>query len=264
MFEDFREIPKDKPKQKDEFDELIEEIKREEKFGIIKNTLKEEQHENIDNENLNYVEIDLNLFTLEKGVIKVMLIKKQDDPYKGHWVLPSATVKKDDDIKKVLENIIYFDLKLDSIYIKQSCFLNKVSTKTHENTVVLSYLGVIDIKQFNEMINKDIEYSWFPINNLPKIGYQYDKVVNETKLFLKDILIKLESAKYILPSSFSISELQNMYEQLLNQKFDRRNFRKKFIRAGIVEETGNINENTNGRPAMLYKFNDKIENINLF
>ena len=55
-----------------------------------------------------------------------------------------------------------------------------------------------------------------------------------------------------------------MYEQLLNEQFDRRNFRKKFIKAGIIEETGDINENTHGRPARLYKFKEDLQDINLF
>ena len=160
--------------------------------------------------------------------------------------------------------MLYINLKLDNVYLKQACFLSNINTIVDENTVVLSYIGIIDIVQFNEMVNKDIEYSWFPINNLPKIAYQYDIVVNETKKLLKDILIKLESAKYILPSSFSVSDLQNMYEQLLNEQFDRRNFRKKFIKAGIIEETGDINENTHGRPARLYKFKEDLQDINLF
>lgn len=264
MFEEFREIPKEKPKERDEFDELIEEIKREEKFGIKKNTIKEEEEETIEKEELNFVEIDLNLFTIENSTLKILLLKKDEEPYKGHWILPNIHLKDNDTIKENLDNLLYLNLKLDNVYLKQACFLSNINTIVDENTVVLSYIGIIDIVQFNEMINKDIEYSWFPINNLPKIAYQYDIVVNETKKLLKDILIKLKSAKYILPSSFSVSDLQNMYEQLLNEQFDRRNFRKKFIKAGIIEETGDINENTHGRPARLYKFKEDLQDINLF
>ena len=76
-------------------------------------------------------------------------------------------------------------------------------------------------------------------------------------------MIKLNKIKLIFPNEFSMSELQNSYEQLLNEKFDRRNFRKKFIKQDLIEETGLINEYTNGRPAKLYKFKEKEGNITL-
>ena len=187
MFEEFREIPKEKPKERDEFDELIEEIKREEKFGIKKNTIKEEEEETIEKEKLNFVEIDLNLFTIENSTLKILLLKKDEEPYKSHWILPNIHLKDNDTIKENLDNLLYINLKLDNVYLKQACFLSNINTIVDENTVVLSYIGIIDIVQFNEMVNKDIEYSWFPINNLPKIAYQYDIVVNETKKLLKNI-----------------------------------------------------------------------------
>ena len=83
-------------------------------------------------------------------------------------------------------------------------------------------------------------------------------------MIIQDILIKSTLIKQIFPKTFRISELQDIYEQLLNEKFDRRNFRKKIVKLNIIEETGEIDELTNGRPAKLYKFKENIEELNLF
>jgi len=261
MFEEFRELKKQIPTQRDEFDELIDEIKKEEKFGIKQKILNSNQNE--DNINLNYVEVVLNLFTIENGIIKVLLLKKQEEPYKGHWILPNKLLTKKNNVDMCINDIIYFQLKLDDIYIKQSNFMSNINTE-NSGSVILSYLGIINIEQFKKYVNKELEYGWFPIDGLPKIAYDYNRVIRETNLQLKEVLVKLNNIKMIFKENFSISELQNIYEILLNQKFDRRNFRKKFVRAGIVEETGEINEIKNGRPAKLYKFKEKLEDINLF
>lgn len=262
MFEEFRGITKNISEERDEFDELIEEINKEEKRELKNLNLKQDINDL--NKNFNIIEIALNIFTIEKGIIKVLLIKKTDEPYKGHWILPSKILKQNEDITKNLDNIIYFDLKLDDIYTKQTCFLSNINTSSYENSVVLSYLGIINIDQFKKNVDSKIEYGWFPINDLPKIAYQYSLVITKTKEYLKEILIKLNKIKLIFPNEFSMSELQNSYEQLLNEKFDRRNFRKKFIKQDLIEETGLINEYTNGRPAKLYKFKEKEGNITLF
>ena len=261
MFEEFREFKNQIPNGRDEFDELIDEIKKEEKFGIKKKIL--DTKNIVENKELNYVEVALNLFTIENGLIKVLLLKKQEEPYKGHWILPTKKLTLENSIDKCIDEIIYFDLRLENFYIKQSNFMSNIETE-HGKTVILSYLGIINLEQFKTSINKKIEYGWFPVNDLPKIAYDYTKVIKETKKGLKEILIKLNNIKIIYKENFSITELQNIYETLLNEKFDRRNFRKKFVRAGIVEETGEINELTNGRPAKLYRFSENNEDITLF
>jgi len=252
MFEEYRKSTEDGLKIPDEFDELINEING-------KNNEKRD-----DKTNNNYVEVNLNLFTIENDKIKILLLKKKDEPYKNHLVLPSETLKIMEDVSKKIENIIYFDLKLDGIYFKQSYFFSNIRTSTNNNSISLSYIGIINIDEFKKSVDKNILYSWFPIDDLPKIEFDYSKIIKEVQKQLKDILIKSTLIKQIFPKTFRISELQDIYEQLLNEKFDRRNFRKKIVKLNIIEETGEIDELTNGRPAKLYKFKENIEELNLF
>ena len=70
--------------------------------------------------------------------------------------------------------------------------------------------------------------------------------------------------KILFPSDFTLPELQRLYEQILGKKLDRRNFRKKFINLGLIEDTGDKNEGAAGRPAKLYRLKEQIEERNLF
>ena len=133
MFEEYRKSTEYGLKIPDEFDELINEING-------KNNEKRD-----DKTNNNYVEVNLNLFTIENDKIKILLLKKKDEPYKNHLVLPSKTLKSMEDVSKKIENIIYFDLKLDDIYFKQSYFSSYIKTSTNNNSISLSYIGIINI-----------------------------------------------------------------------------------------------------------------------
>ena len=169
MFEEYRKSTEDGLKIPDEFDELINEING-------KNNEKKD-----DKTNDNYVEVNLNLFTIENGKIKILLLKKKDEPYKNHLVLPSETLKSMEDVSKKIENIIYFDLKLDDIYFKQSYFSSNIKTSTNNNSISLSYIGIINIDEFNKSVDKNILYSWFPIDDLPKIEFDYSKIIKEVQ-----------------------------------------------------------------------------------
>ena len=266
MFEEFRTLTKDMPKERDEFDELIDEINREEKLKPQKFNFDVEEIEDSNKikENLNIIEVDYNLFTIEKGTLKVLLIKNEEELYKSYWILPSNVLQKNEDISKRLDSIIYHDLRLDNVYNVQSCVFSNLKTRFSDNTVVVSYLGIINMEEFKKNINPKKEYGWFPIDDIPKTAYDCDSIIKGTCKNLKKVLTNSLNLKKISPSVFALSELQTVYEQLLNVKFDRRNFRKKIINSDLIEETGDINELTNGRPAKLYRFKDNIKEINLF
>ena len=70
--------------------------------------------------------------------------------------------------------------------------------------------------------------------------------------------------KILLPSDFTLPELQKVYEQILNKPLDRRNFRKKFVNLGLIEDTNQKTDSRNGRPAKLYRFKDNLREINLY
>ena len=77
-------------------------------------------------------------------------------------------------------------------------------------------------------------------------------------------IVNTNILKSLFPSDFTLPELQNVYESILNRTLDRRNFRKKFINLGLIEDTGYKNEGYNGRPAKLYRFKENIKERDLF
>lgn len=208
----------------------------------------------------------INIFTVEKGSLKILLIKKQTNPYKGYWVLPNSVVSNEETVSENVNNVVESKLGLANLYMEQNHVFSAIDRDPDERVVGVSFVGLIDhVSADLKMENiPGVEFAWFNISDIPKMGYDHEEVVKDSILYLRKILVNSKILKYLFPSDFTLPEIQKVYEQILGRKLDRRNFRKKFINLGLVTDTGYKNEGNNGRPGKLYRFNDEIKERDLF
>lgn len=217
-------------------------------------------------EYVNYIEPLINIFTVEHGQIKVLLFRKKIEPYKGYWALPGDIAKNSVTIEDTISDVVYDVVGLKSLYIEQCHTFSKCDRGNDEFVVVVSYMGLIDSKsaEIHREERPDYESSWFRIDELPKLAYDHEMIIKNAVQLLSKKIISVNILKTLFPSDFSLPEIQNVYEQLLDRSLDRRNFRKKFINLGLVETTGEKLEGGNGRPANLYRFKDNLDERSLF
>lgn len=211
---------------------------------------------------MNNVEIALSIFTVDKGEVKVLLVRKKEDPYKGYWQLPKMNLQKDSfelTIKDIIDNIA----GLPQMTTYQVQTLTDFE-RNNQHYITISYMGVIDAKTVEIRSHETVEKSWFPIGSIPKTAYNYDEIIEYGIMSLKSKLVNSSVLKSLFPSDFTLPELQNVYEAILEKELDRRNFRKKFLTFDLIEDTGDKNEGFNGRPAKLYRFKDDIKEMDLF
>jgi len=212
------------------------------------------------------VETLINIFTVEKGNLKVLLMKKTNDPYKGYWILPNNIVSNKETIEENVSNTVEGKLNLVDIYLEQNHVFSKLDRDQEERVVGVSYVGLVDYITANLKLENipGVEFAWFNISDIPKMGYDHEEIVKYAIVYLRKILVNSKILKNLFPSDFTLPEIQKVYEQILGRKLDRRNFRKKFINLGLVSDTGYKNEGSNGRPGKLYRFNDEIRERDLF
>ena len=208
----------------------------------------------------------INIFTVEKGNLKVLLMKKPTDPYKGYWILPNSIVSNDETIEENVSKVVEGKLNLNNIYLEQNHVFSNLDRDADERVVGVSFIGLVDYLSVNLKMEEiqGIEFEWFNITDIPKMGYDHEKVVKDSIKFLRKLLVNSKILKHLFPSDFTLPEIQKVYEQILGRPLDRRNFRKKFINLGLVTDTGYKNEGSNGRPGKLYRFNDEIKERDLF
>ena len=212
------------------------------------------------------VETLIGVFTVDKGKVKILMMRKKTDPYKGYWILPGEMLNKDETLEDNITDVVCDKLGLPTMYIEQCYTFSNLNRHLDNRVLATSFIGLIDniTLVLKKQERDDIELEWFDINSIPKTGYDHDKIINKLIEYFKKRIINSNILKILFPSDFTLPELQKVYEQILNVSIDRRNFRKKLINLGYVIDTGDVNEGYMGRPAKLYRFNDELESRNLF
>ena len=208
----------------------------------------------------------IGIFTIDKGKIKILLMHKKTEPYKGYWVLPGSILNNNETLEDNVTDVVCDTLGLPTMYIEQCYTFSNLNRDPDNRVVATAFIGLIDniTLVLKKQERDEIELAWFEINSIPKTGYDHDKIINKLVEYLKKRMINSNILKILFPSDFTLPELQRVYEQVLNTEIDRRNFRKKLVNLGYVIDTGDVNEGYMGRPAKLYRFNDELEERNLF
>lgn len=217
-------------------------------------------------EYLMVLETIVNIFTVDSGNIKVLLMRKKTDPYKGYWILPSNILMNNQTIEDNIYSIINTRLGYPDMYLEQGHVFSNLDRDPDERVIGVSYIGLIDSKtlEIKKEERKDLELQWFNINDIPKMGYDHEIIVKDNIKLLRKKLLNSKILKNLFPSDFTLPEIQKVYEQILGRELDRRNFRKKFINLGLITDTGDKNIGGNGRPGKLYRFNENIKERDLF
>jgi len=208
----------------------------------------------------------IGVFTVDKGKIKILLIRKKVDPYKGYWVLPGNVVSNMETLENNVTDVAYEKLGLPDLYVEQGHVFSDVERNPNERVIATTFLGLID--SITLMVKKqereNVEMAWFDISEIPKLGYDHDMIIVKLIEILKKRIVNTNILKVLFPSDFALPELQRVYEQILDIKLDRRNFRKKLINLGYIEDTNDIHGGVTGRPAKLYRFKEDMKERQLF
>lgn len=206
------------------------------------------------------------LFTVDKGVIKVLLVKRTNEPYKDFWALPSGALYNNELLvtgaKRELKEktgLVNIDLEFGTVFddLDRSKLLRMIG---------ISFIGVINIDgiELQKETLKTSSADFFDINSLPTLAYDHNEVIDKSIEMLKDKVLESSILRGLLPMEFTLPELQRVYETLLGKNLDRRNFRKKLLNDGIIEDIHKDALFNGKKPAKMYKFCDDIRKVNLF
>ncbi len=211
------------------------------------------------------IHVICSIFTVDKGVIKVLLIKRKNEPYKDKWALVGGGLYNNETIEEAMNREIYEKTGLKDVKIYFSNIESTVDRSPLKRMVAINFIGVIDIER---SILKDTEKTsncdWFELGMAKCLAYDHDKILNEARNNLKKLIISSNVLKELFPSGFTLPELQKTYETILEKKLDRRNFRKKIINLGLIKETNKTEVFEGKKPAKKYEFNNVIEEKDIF
>ena len=206
------------------------------------------------------------LFTVEKGVPKILLIKRKNEPFKGLWALVGGALYNNETVEEGMKREIKEKTGIENVPVFLFDVFSEVNRSPVMRMVALAYLGIVDsskIKLLKET-EKTTDSEWFPIGFSLKLAYDHEKILQKGIEVIKKKIFETDILRILYPNGFTIPEIQKTYEGILNVKFDRRNFRKKLLNLGLIQVTHRVQNFEGKKPAKVYQFKKIKESKNVF
>ncbi len=206
---------------------------------------------------------DIAIFTIQEDKLKVLLIKMKKAPYTSYWACPGGLVKANEDIEKAAERILTEKTGLKNVYLDQFYTFGKVDRDPFGRVVSVAYLALIPSDHLRLTTSSEYEdVKWFDVKALPDLAYDHKQVVRVAIETLKHKLENTNIVYSLLSEHFSFSDLQKVYEIILDKKMDKRNFKRKVLSLNLISESKKKRVGEANRPAQLYHFtNRKLKEI---
>ncbi len=202
--------------------------------------------------------VDAVIFQITNGVLEVLLIKRSNDPFKDAWALPggynAAGETTHDALRRIVKQKAGVSTEKDLAYIEQLYTFDTIDRDPRGHAVSVTYMGCgrdVTIRDAGS------HTAFLDVNNLPELAYDHANIIRYARERLQAKLTYTNAVSAFLSSRFTLTQLQTAYEIIFGREFDKRNFRKKFLSLGLIEETDELWRDGAHRPAKLYKFTSK-------
>lgn len=205
---------------------------------------------------------DVVIFTMKDDVLQVLLIKMTKSEYEDHWALPGGLVEGDEGLEESAHRHLEVKTGVKEDYLEQLETFGAPDRDPFGRVVSVAYFALVP--QDKHELSTSEEYDgveWFPVGDLPKLAYDHELMLATAVARLKAKLEYTNIAYGLLPHSFTLTDLQTVYEVILGKDIDKRNFRKKILASGILKETKEIRSDGAYRPAKLYAFTSESPQV---
>lgn len=200
------------------------------------------------------VTVDIVIFTIRDDQLKLLLIRRAGEPYQGKWALPGGFIAMDEDLEQSARRELEEETGVAGVYLEQLYTFGKPDRDPRERVITVAYYALIPSDKLQLRAASDAEaVGWFGMGELPELAFDHPEIV---AMAHERLVAKLEYstiAFQFLGETFTLSELQSVYEIIQREPLDKRNFRKWVLAMEQIEETGEERRDGPHRPAKLYR-----------
>jgi ADP-ribose pyrophosphatase YjhB (NUDIX family) len=207
------------------------------------------------------VTVDVVMMSLRQRDLQVLLVKRRSWPYEGMWAIPGGFVNMDESLEVAARRELHEETSVQDVYLEQLYTFGDPGRDPRTRVITVVYFALLNSERLQVKAGDDAaNVSWFSVSHLPPLAFDHAKILQYALDRLRGKLQYMPIAFNLLPEQFTLRELQRVYEIILDRKLDKRNFRKKILSTGILEDTGAKKMEGTHRPARLYRFNPAGEN----
>ena len=199
--------------------------------------------------------VDCAVFGLDES-LKVLLIERGLDPFKGSWALPGGFVEMNESLDQAARRELEEETSLKNVFLEQLYTFSQPDRDPRDRVVSVGYFALVRLSDHRLQAATDAnDARWFDVQKLPKLAFDHAKILKMAKERLQGKVRYQPIGFELLPKKFTLRQLQQLYEVVLERELDKRNFRKKILSMGILKELEELESGVAHRAARLYRFN---------
>lgn len=215
--------------------------------------------DNYDNQEKTLLAVDCIIFGFDKKDLKILLIKRDFEPEKGNWSLMGGFMQETETLDDAAIRVLNQLTGLDNIYMEQLRAYSALDRDPIERTVSVSYYALVDIDRYK--LNEDFSAKWFNISDFPKLIFDHNEMVEHAMSRLRYRAFTKPIGFELLPEKFTMKELQNLYEAILGETLDKRNFINKINSLDILVKTDEKDMKSSRKGSFFYTFDEDKYNV---
>ena len=199
--------------------------------------------------------VDCVVFGYDEGELKVLLIERGLEPFKGRWALPGGFVRVDETLEQSARRELAEETGLKDVFLEQLYTFGDVDRDPRERVVSVAYYALVKLSEHEARAATDAANAeWFPVSKSPKLAFDHADILATALARLKGKVRYQPIGFELLPPRFTLSQLQHLYEAVLGTDLDKRNFRKKVLGFGLLMPLKETRMAGPHRPAQLFRF----------
>ncbi|SDD40848.1 8-oxo-dGTP diphosphatase [Mucilaginibacter pineti] len=197
-------------------------------------------------------------YTSKEG-LSVLLIKRNIKPFKDSWALPGGLVGDNESLEEAVQRELKEETGVNINYLEQLYSFGKPDRDPRNRVISITYYGLVKPDAFELYADTDAaDVAWFKIKKLPQLAFDHKEILIAAHERLKNKMLYQPVGFELLEEKFPFSELEKLYMAVLDRPIDRRNFKKKVVKFGFLEETAEKQAlDGAGRPGNLFRFNEQ-------
>jgi len=202
--------------------------------------------------------VDCVVFGLDDSELKVMLIQRGVAPFKGKWALPGGFVRLDETLDEAARRELEEETGLRNIYLEQLFTFGAVDRDPRERVVSVAHYALINLSEHNVQAASDASAAaWFGVHDVPSLAFDHAEILQVALERLRGKVRYKPIGFELLPKKFTLSQLQHLYELVLERELDKRNFRKRVLAMDLLVELDEVEQDVAHRAARLYRFDER-------
>ena len=197
--------------------------------------------------------VDCVIFGFDENKLKVLLIRSDLNKYKEQWSLLGDLVSPTEDIDTAANRILLERTGLNDVYLEQVQIFGRPNRHPAGRVVTVAYYSLLNVHHYS-LEKFDNEIHWQDVDSVNNLAFDHQEIFEVCYSRLQKRVREHPLGFNLLPKKFSLRELQNLYESILGQRMDRRNFRKKFSSMNLLTDLEEMETDVPHRPGKLYQF----------